>query len=112
MDILQRWRDWFKDAGVVVRKMPKGTQFPQTSLALQAAIDDQGVALARSAHVLDDIKAGRLVRLFPEVKSKSNLSYFIVCIPGRETEPQIAAFRTWLKKEAEISEREFEELFL
>ena len=112
VDILQRWRDWFKDAGVVVRKMPKGTQFPQTSLALQAAIDDQGVALARSAHVLDDIKAGRLVRLFPEVKSKSNLSYFIVCIPGRETEPQIAAFRTWLKKEAEISEREFEELFL
>ena len=112
VDILQRWRDWFKDAGVVVRKMPKGTQFPQTSLALQAAIDDQGVALARSAHVLDDIKAGRLVRLFPEVKSKSNLSYFIVCIPGRETEPQIAAFRTWLKKETAISEREFEELFL
>ncbi len=112
VDILQRWRDWFKDAGVVVKQMPKGTQFPQTSLALQAAIDDQGVALARSAHVLDDIKAGRLVRLFPEVKSKSNLSYFFVCIPGRETEPQIAAFRGWLKSEAETSAKEFEELFL
>ena len=36
VDILQRWRDWFRDAGVVVRKMPKGTQFPQTSLAIQA----------------------------------------------------------------------------
>lgn len=112
VDIMQRWRDWFKDAGVVVEKMPKGTQFPQTSLALQAAIDDQGVALARSAHVLDDIKAGKLVRLFPEIKSKSNLSYFFVCIPGRETEPQIAAFRAWLQSEAESSEKEFEELFL
>lgn len=110
VDILQRWRDWFKDAGVVVRKMPKGTQFPQTSLALQAAIDDQGVALARSAHVLDDVKAGRLVRLFPEVKSKSNVSYFFVCIPGRENEPQIAAFRNWLKREATQSEKEFEEM--
>lgn len=112
IDIMQRWRDWFKDAGVVVSKMPQGTQFPQTSLALQAAIDDQGVALARSAHVIDDIKAGRLVRLFPGVKSKSNLSYFFVCIPGRENEPQIAAFRDWLQREARISEKEFEELFV
>lgn len=110
IDILQRWRDWFKDAGVVVRKMPKGTQFPQTSLAIQAAIDDQGVALARSAHVLDDVKAGRLVRLFPEIKSKSNVSYFFVCVPGREDEPQITAFRGWLKREAEKSEQEFEEM--
>ncbi len=110
IDILQRWRDWFRDADVTVRKMPKGTQFPQTSLAIQAAIDDQGVALARSAHVLDDIKAGRLVRLFPEVKSKSNLSYFFVCIRGRESEPQITAFRDWLKREAEISESEFEQM--
>ncbi len=108
VDILQRWRDWFKDAEVLVKKMPKGTQFPQTSLALQAAIDDQGVALARSAHVLDDVKAGRLVRLFPEIKSKSNVSYFFVCVLGRETEPQIAAFRDWLKREAAISEKEFE----
>ena len=110
VDILQRWRDWFRDAGVVVRKMPKGTQFPQTSLAIQAAIDDQGVALARSAHVLDDVKAGRLVRLFPEVKSKSNVSYYFVCVPGRENNPQIAAFREWLKREAVKSEKEFEEM--
>ena len=108
VDILQRWRDWFKDADVLVRKMPKGTQFPQTSLAIQAAIDDQGVALARSAHVLDDVKAGRLVRLFPEIKSKSNVAYFFICIPGRENEPQIAAFRNWIKQEAVQSEKEFE----
>lgn len=110
VDILQRWRDWFKDAGVVIRRMPKGTQFPQTSLALQAAIDDQGVALARSAHALDDIKAGRLVRLFHEVKSKSNVAYFFVCVAGRENEPQIAAFRKWIKREAAQSEKEFEEM--
>ncbi len=110
VDILQRWRDWFKDAGVVIKKMPKGTQFPQTSLAVQAAIDDQGVALARSAHVLDDVKAGRLVRLFPEVKSKSNVAYFLVCTHGRENEPQIAAFRGWLKREAAESAKEFEQM--
>jgi LysR family glycine cleavage system transcriptional activator len=112
IDILPRWRDWFRDAGYAVKKMPSGTKFPQTSLALQAAIDDQGVALARSAHVLDDINAGRLVRLFPEVISRSNVSYFFVCTPGRENEPQIAAFRLWLGTEAKESQKEFDQMMI
>ncbi len=110
VDILPRWRDWFRDAGVAVKQMPRGTKFPQTSLALQAAIDNQGIALARSAHVLDDLKDGRLVSLFPEVVSKSNVSYFFVCAKGREVEPQIAAFRQWLIAEAEESQTEFDQL--
>lgn len=111
-DILQRWKDWFNDAGLEVNKIPEGTHFPQTSLALQAAIDDQGVALARSAHVLDDLKAGRLVNLFPEIKSKSELAYYFVCLPGRENIPVIASFRDWLHREAKRSEKEFNQLFL
>jgi LysR family glycine cleavage system transcriptional activator len=112
IDILPRWRDWFRDAGVVVRQMPSGTKFPQTSLALQAAIDHQGIALARSAHVLDDINAGRLVRLFPEVMSRSNVSYFFVCEPGRENETDITAFRQWLVGEARDAQREFDQMML
>ncbi len=110
IDILPRWRDWFRDAGVRVRHMPSGTKFPQSSLALQAAIDHQGIALARSAHVLDDLNAGRLIRLFPEVISKSNASYFFVCAPGRENEPYILAFRLWLHQEARKSQKEFDSM--
>ena len=108
IDILPRWRDWFREAGVVVRRMPSGTKFPQTSLALQAAIDHQGIALARSAHVLDDLNAGRLIRLFPEVVCRSSASYYFVCTPGRENEPDIAAFRQWLADEARKSQEEFD----
>ncbi|MEM7193520.1 MAG: transcriptional regulator GcvA [Pseudomonadota bacterium] len=111
IDILPKWRDWFKDAGVAVKKMPPGTKFPLTSLALQAAIDDQGIALARSSHVLDDINAGRLVMLFPEVVSRSNVSYYFICVPGRESEPQIAAFRSWITEEADTSQAEFDRMF-
>lgn len=110
VDICPRWRDWFRDAGVRVGHMPHGTKFPQTSLAVQAAIDHQGIALARSAHVLDDLQAGRLVRLFPEVLSKSSVSYHFVCVRGRETERQIAAFREWLVRECRESQREFDAL--
>ncbi len=110
VDICPRWRDWFRDAGVTVARMPAGGQFPQTSLAVQAAIDDQGVALARSAHVLDDLNAGRLTRLFPQVLSRSSVSYYFVCVPGRESEPQIAAFHEWLLREAKKSQREFDHM--
>ncbi len=112
VDICPRWRDWFRDAGVTVKRMPAGTQFPQTSLAVQAAIDHQGIALARSAHVLDDLNAGRLVRLFPEVLCKSNVSYYFVCTPGRENEPQIAAFREWLLRETQESQKEFDSMVM
>lgn len=110
VDICPRWRDWFRDAGVTVKRMPASTKFPQTSLAVQAAIDHQGVALARSAHVLDDLNAGRLTRLFPEVLSKSSVSYYFVCMPGREKEPQIAAFREWLLRETKKSQLEFDQM--
>ncbi len=110
-DILQRWKDWFHDAGIEVNAIPEGTHFPQTSLALQAAIDDQGVALARSAHVLDDLKAGRLVNMFPDIRSKSKLAYYIVCLSGRENLPVIASFRNWLQQEASQSRNEFNQLF-
>lgn len=112
VDILPRWRDWFGDAGLTVPSVPSGTKFPQTSLALQAAIDHQGIALARSAHVLDDVKAGRLVILFPEVISKSNVSYFLVCAHGLQDEPKIAAFRHWLQQECRTAQREFEQMVM
>ncbi|MGI9310837.1 MAG: transcriptional regulator GcvA [bacterium] len=110
VDICPRWRDWFRDAGVRVNKMPAGGKFPQTSLAVQAAIDHQGIALARSAHVLDDLNAGRLIRLFPQVLSRSSVSYYFVCMPDRETEPQIAAFREWLLRETNESQKEFDQM--
>ena len=106
-DITPRWRDWFRDAGVEVRKMPRGTLFSDSSMALQAALDGQGVALARSAHVADDLQAGRLVKLF-NVYSESSVAYYIVCVQGKEEEPAIKAFREWLLEEAKTAQAAFD----
>lgn len=108
VDICPRWKDWFRDAGIELTLMAHGTKFPGSSYAIQAAIDHQGVALARSVHVLDDLKTGRLIHLFPEVISRSPLGYYFVCAPGRQDEPQVAAFRAWLNDEAKVSQREID----
>ncbi|MEM7207526.1 MAG: transcriptional regulator GcvA [Pseudomonadota bacterium] len=112
VDICPRWKDWFKDAGIELTLMAHGAKFPGTALAVQAAIDHQGVALARSAHVLEDLVAGRLVNMFPNVISRSPVSYYFACTPGRENEPDIAAFRHWLADESAISQREFDDMAL
>lgn len=110
-DITPRWRDWFRDAGVAVKSLPRGTRFSETSMAIQAALDDQGIALGRSAHVADDLAAGRLVKLF-NVYSESRVAYYVVCSQGREGEPAIRAFREWLLEEARIAQAEFDAVVL
>ena len=98
-DTLPRWKDWFADAGVNIRSVPKGTRFPDTNMVVQAAIDGQGIGLARSAHVSDDLGAGRLVKLF-DVYSPSPVAYYVVCNKARAQQTDIVFFREWLLSEA------------
>ena len=84
-----------------------GRIFPDTSMAVQAAVDHQGIALARSAHVEEELASRRLTKLF-NVYSESPVSYYLVCPHKMVTQPRIAAFREWLLKEAELSQKSFD----
>ncbi|MDE0310212.1 MAG: transcriptional regulator GcvA [Acidiferrobacterales bacterium] len=108
-DNCPRWRDWFRDAGITVKSLPRGSRFPDTSMSIQAAIDNQGIALARSAYVDDDLKSNRLVKLF-DVDSRSPVSYYFVCPHKTLAQPRIAAFRKWLLAEAAQSQISFDQV--
>ena len=60
------WRRWLATLGVAGVDLERGPVFNQTSLAIDAAVAGQGVALARSALAVLDLAAGRLVRPVPE----------------------------------------------
>ena len=77
-----------------------GQRINNSAAVLQAAIDGQGVALARSVMAHDDLAAGRLVRLFPQVRLDSALAYYVVYRPECIAQPKVAAFRDWLLREA------------
>jgi DNA-binding transcriptional LysR family regulator len=76
------WATWLEAAGVTGVDTRRGLRINNSAAALQAAIEGQGVALARSIMARDDIAAGRLVRLFPSIHFASTLAYF-VGVPGR-----------------------------
>ena len=94
------WQAWLRHAGVQGVPTDRGLRINNSAAVLQAAIDGQGVALARSVMAHDDLAAGRLVRLFPQVRLESALAYYVVYHPECIAQPKVAAFRDWLLREA------------
>ena len=95
------WQAWLRHAGVQGVPTDRGLRINNSAAVLQAAIDGQGVALARSVMAHDDLAAGRLVRLFPQVRLESALAYYVVYRPECIAQPKVAAFRAWLLREAD-----------
>jgi LysR family transcriptional regulator, glycine cleavage system transcriptional activator len=89
------WQPWFDAAGLTHGAPTFGSQFSDAALMLDAAADGQGVALARSALVENDLANGRLVRLF-EVSVTSELAYHAVYRREITERPEVSAFLTWL----------------
>lgn len=94
------WRNWLKGFGVVC---PAGTThgpvFSEMSLAIDAAIAGQGVALARTALVARDLVAQRLTRAIPH-ESPADFAYWIVCPERTANSTKIVRFREWLLRQA------------
>jgi LysR family transcriptional regulator, glycine cleavage system transcriptional activator len=97
------WDAWFDNAGVKGASgaaSHRGMRINNSAAVLQAAIEGNGIALARSAMAADDLAAGRLVRLFPSLEFASTLAYYVVYRPETATLPRLVAFRDWLLGEA------------
>ncbi|MDM9620407.1 LysR family transcriptional regulator [Rhizobium sp. AC44/96] len=79
----------------------KSVRFNHTSHAIEAAIAGQGMALASSIFVREDIAAGRLVQAFSETMRAT--SDFYVVSPRRPQHAQpVANVRDWLLRHASI----------
>ena len=102
------WEYWFEAAHVPREvyqpTLRDGIRYPDTNMAIQAAFEGLGVALARSAHVWEDLETGRLVRLF-DVPCPSDVSVDFVCRNDRADKPAARAFREWLLRESERSQK-------
>jgi LysR family transcriptional regulator, glycine cleavage system transcriptional activator len=94
------WKTWLAAAGYSSIDTRHGLRINNSAAVLQAAIEGQGVALARSVMVADDLAGGRLVRPFPSIECPLTLGYYVVVRPDCAESPRIAAFRDWLLAEA------------
>lgn len=94
------WHTWLKSVGIHDRPLHGVLQINNSAAVLQAAIEGQGIALARSILAHDDVASGRLVRLFPGVALPSALAYYVVYRSDRALPPRAEVFRQWILDEA------------
>lgn len=95
------WQEWLKLAGVSGIDASRGPRFSNAVLAVEAALDGQGVALALLPLVAADIAAGRLVTPFVQTVP-SPYAYYLVVPEALVDRPAIVAFRDWLLQEIAI----------
>jgi LysR family glycine cleavage system transcriptional activator len=93
------WRMWLMAAGIDGIDASRGPIFSHSSMAIQAAVNGEGVALGRTALIEAELAAGRLVRLF-DLRLKAEMAYYIVYQPRAIERPKVRAFRDWLLEEA------------
>jgi LysR family transcriptional regulator, glycine cleavage system transcriptional activator len=96
----KNWTRLLEAAGVKAT-VPPGPVLNRASMLIDAAIDGQGIALARTALAALDMINGRLVRPV-DVSLRMANTYWIVCPKSVSTVPKIAAFRNWIF--AEVAE--------
>ena len=99
------WSVWLGILGVKDVDAAAGPSFPNSYMLIQAAIHGQGVALTWATLAEDDLRAGRLVRLFDRAVEGS-MAYFMVCTEAAAKKPKVIAFRDWLTEEGRDLARE------
>jgi LysR family glycine cleavage system transcriptional activator len=94
-----RWQQWLNLVGIDGIDPWRGPGFSHSNLVIQAAVEGQGVAIASDALAGDDLRAGRLIRLFDQ-SLPGDQSYWLVYPEGAAIRPKVVAFRDWILAEA------------
>ena len=95
-DFWDDWRTWLVAAGVDANAPRKhAAVFDSTRLAVEAAMEGQGLALGAPYFFDAQIASGRLVQPF-DLTVPTGRAYWFVCREGDSERPAFKAFRDWL----------------
>ncbi|MFN4088818.1 MAG: LysR substrate-binding domain-containing protein [Alphaproteobacteria bacterium] len=98
------WRRWLPLAGIEGVDPDGGLYFESMALAMDAAAEGLGVALAIRALAEADLAQGRLAVPIP-VGRRSSRVFALLHETARAREPAVAALRAWLETEAASDRR-------
>ncbi|MCL4111512.1 UNVERIFIED_CONTAM: hypothetical protein GTU68_002296 [Idotea baltica] len=100
-----QWSDWLKQAGITGVNHERGLRFNHNSLALESAIDSQGVFLSIEALAKKDIEEGRLCIPF-DISMPLNMSYYAIHPESVDSNQRaVDSFINWVIEEAEIDSK-------
>jgi LysR family glycine cleavage system transcriptional activator len=96
------WSVWLARQGLRGELPERRTEISDSSMLAEAAVRGQGVALARWSLVVDDIAAGRLHLVFPDVAPlPTGMAYRLAAPRENLRRPVVAKLWAWVLREAE-----------
>jgi len=95
---VQPWTPWFQAAGLDLVEPQAGVLFSDTLLAAEAALAGRGILLARRSIVEDELRSGRLRRLWTHEIVDVHAHYLVWPTSSRRL-AAIGKLRTWLLDE-------------
>lgn len=98
------WSEWLRARGMTNIDASRGLRINSSWLAIQAAINGQGIALARTVIAERDLRAGRLVTPLPQAE-RTRCAYYVVYLPHALSQHKVRAVRDWLFSEATADAR-------
>lgn len=96
------WSSWFRLANIPDLKPSDETVIADSNVALQAALDGQGVALGTFPFIQAEVDSGRLICPL-DISFEPARSYHLLTRPGGRNNAEVAAVWNWLTREAHTS---------
>ncbi|MDQ6958313.1 MAG: transcriptional regulator GcvA [Mariprofundaceae bacterium] len=93
------WQTWLNAEGLADIKPHRDQEFETRNFAIAAAIRGLGVAIIDPLLVQEELKDKRLIQPFAHTLPTTS-AYYLVWPTTRGESEELAAFRTWLTKEA------------
>jgi LysR family glycine cleavage system transcriptional activator len=98
-----QWQDWFESAGLGSVKTHHPISVDSTAIALEMAMDGEGIALVNGPFADRDLKAGRLIQ--PVAHYAEGLGEWgLVCRKDTLHYPPVIAFVEWLRADMDSFE--------
>lgn len=100
-DSYASWQRWLQAVGAKNVNARRGIICGDRSALIQATLEGHGVALIPELFLLQDLSAGRLVKVFSDaIDIDVDFSIYAVCLPKRLEDPLVADAMDWLAREA------------
>ncbi|MCO7516048.1 LysR substrate-binding domain-containing protein [Pseudomonas guariconensis] len=102
------WEEWFATAGIGEVQIANYRIYSLSSMAIQAAIDGQGIVLAQYSMISRDVDSGKL--MLPCLRAlPMPASYYLTWNPGSIHHGHCRAFQRWLiergRDQQEVTQR-------
>ncbi len=100
------WASYLQQSDSGQEPILQGSVFSHSSMALQAAIYGQGIALANNVMVQNELENGRLICPFNQVLVSQN-AFYLVFKAHHSASGRVCAFRQWILDKSRSEQEQF-----